>query len=109
MSVLLSVEALDLYYGDAQALSGVSIEVPEGAITAIVVKIPAAAGGTAVGRPTGQIQNSVGTAFTLANGGAASFADDQMMAHHQARHLVRPTEDVDAIFVSARALGQFVF
>jgi branched-chain amino acid transport system ATP-binding protein len=36
MSVLLSVDRLDFYYGDAQALSEVSIEVPEGSITAIV-------------------------------------------------------------------------
>jgi branched-chain amino acid transport system ATP-binding protein len=36
MTILLSVERLDLYYGDAQALSDVSLEVPEGAITAIV-------------------------------------------------------------------------
>ena len=34
--ILLSVEDLDLYYGDAQTLSGVSLAVPEGAITAIV-------------------------------------------------------------------------
>ncbi len=33
---MLSVQALDLYYGDAQALSGVSLEVPEGEIVAIV-------------------------------------------------------------------------
>ena len=33
---MLSVEGLDLYYGDAQALSGVSLEVPEGEIVAIV-------------------------------------------------------------------------
>ncbi|MFV0281519.1 MAG: ABC transporter ATP-binding protein [Rhodoblastus sp.] len=33
---MLSVENLDLYYGDAQALSGVSLEVPEGRIVAIV-------------------------------------------------------------------------
>jgi branched-chain amino acid transport system ATP-binding protein len=33
---LLSVEALELYYGDAQALSGVSLEVPQGEIVAIV-------------------------------------------------------------------------
>jgi len=32
----LSVEELDLYYGDAQALDGVSIEVPKGQIVAIV-------------------------------------------------------------------------
>jgi len=32
----LSVEDLDLYYGDAQALDGVSIEVPKGQIVAIV-------------------------------------------------------------------------
>jgi branched-chain amino acid transport system ATP-binding protein len=36
MSALLSVEALDLYYGDAQALAGVSLEVPRGEIVAIV-------------------------------------------------------------------------
>ncbi len=33
---LLSVEGLDLYYGDAQALSGVSIEIAAGEIVAIV-------------------------------------------------------------------------
>jgi len=33
---MLSVENLDLFYGDAQALSGVSLEVPKGAIVAIV-------------------------------------------------------------------------
>ena len=33
---MLSVQNLDLYYGDAQALSGVSLEVPKGAIVAIV-------------------------------------------------------------------------
>jgi len=33
---VLSVENLDLFYGDAQALSGVSLEVPKGAIVAIV-------------------------------------------------------------------------
>jgi branched-chain amino acid transport system ATP-binding protein len=33
---MLSVENLDLYYGDAQALEGVSLEVPQGAIVAIV-------------------------------------------------------------------------
>ncbi|MGH8673736.1 MAG: ABC transporter ATP-binding protein [Burkholderiales bacterium] len=36
MSAMLSVEALDLYYGDAQALAGVSLEVPKGEIVAIV-------------------------------------------------------------------------
>src|SRR5678815_3581402 len=36
MSALLSVEALDLYYGDAQALAGVSLEVGKGEIVAIV-------------------------------------------------------------------------
>ncbi len=36
MSALLSVEALDLYYGDAQALAGVSLEVPQGEIVTIV-------------------------------------------------------------------------
>jgi branched-chain amino acid transport system ATP-binding protein len=33
---MLSVRNLDLYYGDAQALSGVSLDVPKGAIVAIV-------------------------------------------------------------------------
>jgi len=33
---MLSVKNLDLYYGDAQALSGVSLEVPKGEIVAIV-------------------------------------------------------------------------
>ena len=33
---LLAVEGLDLYYGDAQALAGVSLEVPAGEIVAIV-------------------------------------------------------------------------
>src|SRR5882724_2443832 len=33
---LLSVENLDVFYGDAQALDGVSLEVEEGAIVAIV-------------------------------------------------------------------------
>ncbi|TAK81530.1 MAG: ABC transporter ATP-binding protein [Betaproteobacteria bacterium] len=33
---MLSVEDLDLYYGDAQALSGVSLEVPQGDIVAII-------------------------------------------------------------------------
>jgi len=33
---MLSVEKLDLYYGDAQALDGVSLEVPQGQIVAIV-------------------------------------------------------------------------
>jgi len=36
VSAFLSVHALDLYYGDAQALSGVSLEVPKGEIVAIV-------------------------------------------------------------------------
>jgi len=36
MTALLSVEALDLYYGDAQALTEVSLEVPQGEIVAIV-------------------------------------------------------------------------
>jgi branched-chain amino acid transport system ATP-binding protein len=36
MSALLRVDALDLYYGDAQALCGVSLEVPKGEIVAIV-------------------------------------------------------------------------
>jgi len=33
---MLTVENLDLYYGDAQALTGVSLEVPKGEIVAIV-------------------------------------------------------------------------
>ncbi len=33
---LLAVRALDVYYGDAQALAGVSLEVPQGEIVAIV-------------------------------------------------------------------------
>ena len=33
---MLSVQGLDLFYGDAQALAGVSLEVPKGAIVAIV-------------------------------------------------------------------------
>ena len=33
---MLSVRNLDLFYGDAQALSGVSLEVPKGAIVAII-------------------------------------------------------------------------
>ncbi|HXZ53964.1 MAG TPA: ABC transporter ATP-binding protein [Burkholderiales bacterium] len=36
MSALLRVEALSLFYGDAQALSGVSVEVQKGEIVAIV-------------------------------------------------------------------------
>jgi len=33
---MLRVEGLDVFYGDAQALDGVSVEIPEGAIVAIV-------------------------------------------------------------------------
>ncbi len=36
MSAMLSIEQLDLYYGDAQALAGVSLEVPRGEIVAII-------------------------------------------------------------------------
>jgi len=36
MSALLSVRDLDLYYGDAQALDRVSLELPEGQIVALV-------------------------------------------------------------------------
>jgi len=36
MTAALVVDGLDLYYGDAQALSGVSLEVPRGATVAIV-------------------------------------------------------------------------
>jgi uncharacterized protein (TIGR03118 family) len=43
-----------------------------GAITPLVVTIPAAGGAKTTGRPTGQVQNST-PAFLLANGKAASF------------------------------------
>ena len=33
---MLTVENIDVYYGDAQALDGVSLEIEEGAIVAIV-------------------------------------------------------------------------
>src|SRR5881227_3359299 len=36
MAALLSVQDLDLYYGDAQALDRVSLDVPQGEIVAIV-------------------------------------------------------------------------
>jgi len=36
VSALLEVRDLDLYYGDAQALAGVSLEIPDGKIVAIV-------------------------------------------------------------------------
>jgi len=36
VTALLQVENLDLYYGDAQALAGVTLEVPQGEIVAIV-------------------------------------------------------------------------
>mgnify|MGYP004705695995 CR=1 FL=1 len=36
MTALLQIENLDLYYGHAQALAGVTLEVPEGEIVAIV-------------------------------------------------------------------------
>jgi branched-chain amino acid transport system ATP-binding protein len=36
MSVLLEVSSLDLYYGDAQALAGVTLEIAKGEIVAIV-------------------------------------------------------------------------
>ena len=36
MTAFLQIENLDLYYGDAQALAGVSLEVPRGEIVAIV-------------------------------------------------------------------------
>src|SRR5450756_508224 len=35
-SMMLKVENLDVFYGDAQALDGVSLEIEEGAIVAIV-------------------------------------------------------------------------
>ena len=34
--MMLKVENLDVFYGDAQALDGVSLEIEEGAIVAIV-------------------------------------------------------------------------
>jgi branched-chain amino acid transport system ATP-binding protein len=36
VTALLQIQNLDLYYGDAQALAGVSLEVPQGEIVAIV-------------------------------------------------------------------------
>jgi branched-chain amino acid transport system ATP-binding protein len=36
VTALLQIENLDLYYGDARALAGISLEVPEGEIVAIV-------------------------------------------------------------------------
>ena len=33
---MLKVDGIDVFYGDAQALDGVSVEVPKGAIVAIV-------------------------------------------------------------------------
>ena len=36
MSALLEVTNLDLYYADAQALAGVSLEIPKGEIVAII-------------------------------------------------------------------------
>ena len=36
MTALLQIENLDLFYGDAQALDSVSLDVEEGAIVAIV-------------------------------------------------------------------------
>jgi uncharacterized protein (TIGR03118 family) len=44
-----------------------------GAITAVVVTIPSAAGGTVTGKPTGQVQNSAGAAFKVTSGSNASF------------------------------------
>ncbi len=44
-----------------------------GTITNVVVAIPSAAGGTTPGRPTGQVQNSLGNAFTMTSGSNASF------------------------------------
>lgn len=43
-----------------------------GVANSIVVTIPAASG-SGTGKPTGQVQNSAGAAFTLSNGGNASF------------------------------------
>jgi uncharacterized protein (TIGR03118 family) len=43
-----------------------------GVVSSTVVTIPAAPGGM-IGKPTGQVQNSAGSAFTLANGANASF------------------------------------
>jgi branched-chain amino acid transport system ATP-binding protein len=36
VALMLKVEALDVYYGDAQALDGISLDIEEGAIVAIV-------------------------------------------------------------------------
>jgi uncharacterized protein (TIGR03118 family) len=46
-----------------------------GVASATVVTIPTASG-TGTGKPTGQVQNSAGAAFTLANGANASFIFD---------------------------------
>ncbi len=54
-------------------VSGLStVYASTGVASATVVTIPAATG-TGTGKPTGQVQNSAGAAFTLANGNNASF------------------------------------
>src|ERR1700733_7902781 len=54
-------------------VSGLStVYASTGVASATVVTIPAATG-TGTGKPTGQVQNSAGAAFTLANGANASF------------------------------------
>jgi hypothetical protein len=41
------------------------------------------------------------------NGRAAGFADDEMMAHHEFRHLVRPAEHLHAVAKVAGAFDEF--
>ncbi len=54
-------------------VSGLStVYAATGIASATVVTIPSATG-TGTGKPTGQVQNSAGSAFTLANGANASF------------------------------------
>jgi branched-chain amino acid transport system ATP-binding protein len=73
MAALLSIQDLDLYYGDAQALDGVSLEVPQGEIVAIVgangagksslirtiagIEVPRAGAITFKGRPIAGLQS----------------------------------------------------
>ncbi len=49
-----------------------SVYAATGVASATLVTIPAASG-TGAGKPTGQVQNSGGSAFTLSNGGNANF------------------------------------
>ena len=67
-----------------------------GVPSATVVKIPGA-GGT-VGKPTGQVQNSAGAAFTLANGKNASFmfaTEDGLIAAWNSGDATLAEVDVD--------------